>query len=100
MADSPAQPPNAPGGLHLRQFRGAAMLLMFSIFAGRGIGYLREAYIAWYFGAGRNTDAYNVAFTIPDLLSYLVAGGALSITFIPILDALREAGGESERQRI
>ncbi len=47
-----------------------------------------------------NTDAYVVAFTIPDLLNYLVAGGALAITFIPILGALLEKGEEAESYRV
>ena len=50
----------------------------------RVIGYLREAYIAYAFGAGSQTDAYVAAFTLPDWLNYIVAGGAASITFISI----------------
>ena len=50
----------------------------------RVIGYLREAYIAYAFGAGGQTDAYVAAFTLPDWLNYIVAGGAASITFISI----------------
>jgi len=50
----------------------------------RVIGYVREAYIAYAFGAGGQTDAYVAAFTLPDWLNYIVAGGAASITFISI----------------
>ena len=50
----------------------------------RVIGYVREAYIAYAFGAGQQTDAYVAAFTLPDWLNYIVAGGAASITFISI----------------
>lgn len=50
----------------------------------RVIGYVREAYIAYAFGAGPQTDAYVAAFTLPDWLNYIVAGGAASITFISI----------------
>jgi len=50
----------------------------------RVIGYVREAYIAYAFGAGSQTDAYVAAFTLPDFLNYIVAGGAASITFISI----------------
>ena len=48
------------------------------------IGYIREAYIAYAFGAGQQTDAYVAAFTLPDWLNYIVAGGTASITFIAI----------------
>src|SRR5262249_5734237 len=47
-------------------------------------GYARDAYIAWAYGAGGATDAYVAAFTLPDFLNYIVAGGAASITFISI----------------
>src|ERR1700736_3046434 len=62
----------------------ATMLLMGAVMLSRGIGYLREAYIAFAFGAGPQTDAYVAAFTLPDWLNYVVAGGAASITFISI----------------
>ena len=42
------------------------------------------------------TDAYFAAFRLTDVLNYLVAGGALSITFIPLFTELRETGREDE----
>jgi putative peptidoglycan lipid II flippase len=36
-------------------------------------------------------DAYTAAFRLPEIVNHLVAGGALSITFIPIFTHLREA---------
>ncbi len=57
---------------------------MAAVMLSRVIGYLREAYIAWAFGAGPNTDAYVAAFTVPDWLNYILAGGTASITFISI----------------
>jgi len=62
----------------------ATLLLMGTVMLSRVIGYLREAYIAYAFGAGVQTDAYVAAFTLPDWLNYIVAGGAASITFISI----------------
>ncbi|MGB7553496.1 MAG: murein biosynthesis integral membrane protein MurJ [Candidatus Korobacteraceae bacterium] len=62
----------------------ATVLLMGSVMASRLIGYLREMYIAWAFGAGHQTDAYFAAFQIPDFLNYILAGGTASITFISI----------------
>jgi len=62
----------------------ATVLLMGTVMASRVIGYAREAYIAFAFGAGSQTDAYVAAFTLPDFLNYIVAGGAASITFISI----------------
>jgi putative peptidoglycan lipid II flippase len=62
----------------------ATLLLMGAVMLSRVIGYAREAYIAYAFGAGSQTDAYVAAFTLPDFLNYIVAGGAASITFISI----------------
>jgi len=62
----------------------ATLLLMGTVTLSRVIGYVREAYIAFAFGAGSQTDAYVAAFTLPDFLNYIVAGGAASITFISI----------------
>ncbi|MGA9640025.1 MAG: murein biosynthesis integral membrane protein MurJ [Terriglobales bacterium] len=62
----------------------ATVLLMGTITLSRGVGYIREAYIAYAFGAGQQTDAYVAAFTLPDWLNYIVAGGSAAITFISI----------------
>jgi putative peptidoglycan lipid II flippase len=62
----------------------ASLLLMGTVMLSRVIGYVREAYIAYAFGAGAQTDAYVAAFTLPDFLNYILAGGAASITFISI----------------
>src|SRR5277367_2019906 len=62
----------------------ATVLLMTAMVLSRVVGYLREAYTAWAFGAGATTDAYIAAFQIPDFLAYLVAGGTISITFVSI----------------
>jgi putative peptidoglycan lipid II flippase len=76
----------------------ATLLLMGTIMLSRVIGYVREAYIAYAFGAGPQTDAYVAAFTLPDWLNYILAGGAASITFISIytrfLAEEREADAE------
>ena len=62
----------------------ATLLLISAVMLSRIIGYARDAYIAWAYGAGGATDAYVAAFTLPDFLNYIVAGGAASITFISI----------------
>ncbi|MGE5284958.1 MAG: murein biosynthesis integral membrane protein MurJ [Actinomycetota bacterium] len=79
-----------------RQMGRAAALMMGSVFLSRVLGYARDAVIAWQHGATIETDAYFVAFTIPDFLNYLLAGGALSITFIPIFARYVAEGKEEE----
>jgi len=76
----------------------ATLLLMASVMLGRVIGYLREMYVAWAFGAGPKTDAYVAAFTLPDFLFYILAGGTASITFISIYTRKISAGQKREAQ--
>ena len=54
-------------------------------FISRILGFLRDVIIARIFGAGMVTDAFFVAFRIPNLLRRLFAEGAFSQAFVPIL---------------
>jgi putative peptidoglycan lipid II flippase len=72
----------------------AALLLASSVLLSRVLGYAREMLLAYRVGAGAETDAYYAAFQIPDLLNYLLAGGALSIAFLPLY-AKQLARGEA-----
>ncbi|MCL1925749.1 MAG: murein biosynthesis integral membrane protein MurJ [Syntrophorhabdaceae bacterium] len=74
----------------------AAAVMMASVFLSRVLGYARDAVIAYQHGATPSTDAYFAAFTIPDLLNHLLAGGSLSITFIPIFSRYLAEGKEDE----
>ncbi|SDA20359.1 putative peptidoglycan lipid II flippase [Nitrosospira sp. Nsp11] len=51
----------------------------------RILGFVRDVLIARIFGAGVATDAFFVAFRIPNLLRRLFAEGAFSQAFVPIL---------------
>src|SRR5438105_10581149 len=51
----------------------------------RILGFVRDFYIARAFGAGLATDAFFVAFRIPNLLRRLFAEGAFSQAFVPVL---------------
>ncbi|MHB8736783.1 MAG: murein biosynthesis integral membrane protein MurJ [Terriglobales bacterium] len=90
----------ASTGLDARRMGGAALFMMAAVLASRGVGYLREAYIAYAFGAKAHTDAFVTAFTIPDWLNYLVAGGALSISFITIFSPFLASRREEEGYRV
>src|SRR5450631_3234406 len=106
-ADSPEARPVRGFARLIRLFRpshqhsafSATLLLMTAVMLSRVIGYIREAYIAWAFGAGRLTDAYVAGFTIPDFLNYIVAGGAASITFISIYTRFVAEKREDEAQK-
>jgi putative peptidoglycan lipid II flippase len=77
----------------------ATLLLMSAVTLSRAIGYIREAYIAYAFGAGQQTDAYVAAFTLPDWLNYIVAGGTASITFISIYTRFLAEKREQDAQK-
>ena len=57
-------------------------------------GLVRELLIASLFGANALTDAFNVAFRIPNLFRRLFAEGAFSQAFVPVLAASRQQHGD------
>ena len=61
--------------------------------ASRVTGLVRELLVAAFFGASATTDAFNVAFRLPNLLRRLFAEGAFSQAFVPVLAATRETEG-------
>lgn len=68
----------------------AALLLAASAFLSRLMGLLRDKIISWQYGAGGEADMYFAAFVVPDIINYLLAGGFVSITIIPVLASLFE----------
>ncbi len=84
---------------HSHTATSATLLLTLSALLSRIIGLVRDQYIAYEFGAGHNTDAYNVAFYLPEWINYLLVGGAASITFVTILDRYRSNNDEAEGER-
>ncbi len=77
----------------------ATLLLITAVMLSRVIGYVRDAYIAWAYGAAGSTDAYVTAFTLPDFLNYVVAGGSASITFIAIYTRFLAEKREADAQK-
>lgn len=61
----------------------------------RVLGFIRDLVIAQVFGASASTDAFFVAFKIPNFLRRLFAEGAFSQAFVPVLAATREEGGDA-----
>ena len=94
-------------GKTLRSLRGAqghtaasaTALLMLSSFCSGLLALVRIKYINAIFGAGVQQDAYQAAFTLPDLLNYFLIGGAASISLITMLNRYREAGDEAGADR-
>ena len=78
----------------------AALLLASSILLSRLLGYMREMLLAYKFGASATTDAFYAAFQIPDLLNYFLAGGALSIAFIPLYNRIQARDGDAAANQL
>lgn len=56
----------------------------FAILICRIFGYLRDMFIANFFGAGMYADAFYAAYRIPNLFRRLLGEGALSASFVPV----------------
>lgn len=97
MASTTVKPPTGPpepppGGKKPLGIAGATGLMMATVLLSRILGVVRDAIISSHFGRTPQTDAYNAAFTVPDLLFYLLQSGALSSTVVPILTEFRQQG--------
>lgn len=76
-------------------FRSAATVSSFTLLS-RITGLARDILVARAFGAGPLTDAFWIAFRIPNLLRRLFAEGAFAQAFVPILGAARTDRSDSE----
>ena len=74
----------------------ASALYASSILLSRVIGLVREGVIGRVLGDSGQADVYWVAFILPDFLNYLLAGGALSLVLIPLLQSANARGGDAE----
>jgi putative peptidoglycan lipid II flippase len=75
-------------------FKSASIVSVLTL-ASRVTGLVRELLMAAMFGASAMTDAFNVAFRIPNLLRRLFAEGAFSQAFVPVLAASKAQHGEA-----
>jgi putative peptidoglycan lipid II flippase len=89
-----------------RRIRTVSLMLAVSALLSRVLGYGRDWLINFEFGATGQTDVYRASFTVPDMLNYLLAGGALSVSLLPRMSALYSAekdapaGAERESDRV
>lgn len=89
-APTPQAPPPKKRGL-LRSSGLVGAMTMIS----RVLGLVRDMVIARYFGAGAGSDAFFVAFKIPNFLRRLFAEGAFAQAFVPVLSEYREKRDQS-----
>jgi putative peptidoglycan lipid II flippase len=84
---------------HESQVVGALRSVGAATLASRVLGFLRDMVMALAFGAGPMTDAFFVAFRIPNILRRLLGEGALSTSIVPIFTEylVTQPRGEFER---
>ena len=81
-------------------FKAASTVSLLTLVS-RITGLVRELLIASTFGASALTDAFNVAFRIPNLFRRFFAEGAFSQAFVPVLaEARAKQGDEATRQLV
>ncbi len=80
-------------------FKSTAVISLMTFFS-RIFGYIRDAVIFIFLGATGSTDAFFVAFRIPNFLRRLFAEGAFSQAFVPVLSEYKEKHSEQELKNL
>jgi putative peptidoglycan lipid II flippase len=80
-------------------FKAASTVSLLTL-ASRITGLVRELLMAATFGASGLTDAFNVAFRIPNLFRRLFGEGAFSQAFVPTLAHSKETDGDTATHRL
>ena len=68
-------------------------------FLSRLLGFVRDLVVARVFGADASTDAFFVAFKIPNLMRRLFAEGAFSLALVPVLNDYKTRQGPAALKR-
>ncbi|MCW8858981.1 MAG: murein biosynthesis integral membrane protein MurJ [Deltaproteobacteria bacterium] len=83
-----------------RQIISATLIMAFATSLSRVAGLVRDIVVARLFGAGMVTDAFFMAFTIPNLLRRFFGEGSLTAAFVPIFSEVFHQRGEKEAQQL
>ncbi|MFV0527025.1 MAG: murein biosynthesis integral membrane protein MurJ [Acidimicrobiales bacterium] len=97
-----SDPPDVGGGRGGGRGRGArgigaaAIVVSVGILLSRLLGWGRQLVIVSLLGLTDESSLYTNAFLIPDYLTFLMAGGYLSITLVPLLSRHLASGDDDE----
>lgn len=89
----------APPGALAASLARAGTLVLVGYVVARALGYVRLLVYAAIFGAGRELDAFSVAFRLPDLVLSLVASGALAAAVVTPIAHVLAGGGHGQASR-
>jgi putative peptidoglycan lipid II flippase len=78
----------------------AASTISLLTLTSRITGLLREILVATFFGASGWTDAFNVAFRLPNLLRRMFAEGAFSQAFVPLLSQTKQTKSPEQTREL
>jgi len=91
---------NSPAaGSTMRSVAMAALLIGVGNIASRALGLIREPIIAYYFGRGAATDAFTLAWTVPNTVYDMLINGAVSAALVPVFSEYAE-GDQDEFWRV
>ncbi len=79
---------------------GAASIMGSLTLVSRLLGYVRDAFIAYLFGAGLQADAFFVAFRVSNLLRRLLGEGALTSSFVPVFTDVLNTRSKEDARRV
>lgn len=83
-----------------RKIAAATMVMALATSLSRVAGLIRDIVVARLFGAGMMTDAFFMAFTIPNMLRRFFGEGSLTAAFVPIFSEVFHQRGEKEAQQL
>jgi len=83
-----------------RHIASATLVMAGATSLSRIAGLVRDIVVARLFGAGMMTDAFFMAFTIPNLLRRFFGEGSLTAAFVPVFSEVFHQRGEEEAQRL
>src|ERR671923_3061739 len=85
---------------HERQVMGALGSIGAATLTSRVLGFVRDMVVALAFGAGPVTDAFFVAYRIPNILRRLLGEGALSTAVIPVFTEYATVRSRDDLRRL
>ncbi len=83
-----------------RKIAAATMVMALATSLSRVAGLVRDIVVARLFGAGMMTDAFFMAFTIPNMLRRFFGEGSLTAAFVPTFSEVFHQRGEEEAQQL
>ena len=89
-----------PARTSARTLAKAGLFVSATYLISRVLGYVRVLLVTTTFGAGRELDAFNAAFRIPDLIFQLVAAGAVASALVPMVGSFLATGEDQRAWRV